>query len=152
MTLLSACSTTASVGTGWLRPPDPPEILYQGVSGADFATTVSIARQSRCYREVGFPTAQIIGSHPSVGAVEGWWAVQATSHYMISQWLDREIEATDSQWWRGTRVAWQTLTLGYSSYNVAHNISIGLRPFSSGDCTNGWSEPPIVHPPAPGRP
>jgi hypothetical protein len=91
MTLLSACSTTASVGTGWLRPPDPPEILYQGVSGADFATTVSIARQSRCYREVGFPTAQIIGSHPSVGAVEGWWAVQATSHYMISQWLDREI-------------------------------------------------------------
>jgi hypothetical protein len=135
-TLLAALTLGGCVsfepGERPLQPFTKTELAYQLVSAADFATTINIARRPDCYSEGGMPTAMIIGNKPSVASVAGWWALQATLHVGISSWLEREADATDSQYYRGAAKIWQSVTIGYSAYNLVHNYQIGLRPFGNG--------------------
>lgn len=108
------------------------EGVYQVASGFDYATTVNIARRSDCYQESAFPTRQILGPHPSVSGVEAYWAASSVAHFAISRWLDREIDATDSDGWRAARIAWHVITIGVSVRQDIHNSDIGLRPFGAG--------------------
>ncbi len=94
--------------------------------------TINIARRPDCYIESNPITLHLIGAHPSTGAVAGMWAAQATAHYAVSAWLDREVDATDSRGWRVTRSIWQVLTIGMAGYNVARNRDMSLPPFGDG--------------------
>jgi hypothetical protein len=133
MKLLTLLSCLMLTGCAELRSPSYPEIAYQIANGYDFAQTVNTARGAKCgYYEKDPVTSQIIGTHPTVPAVEGMWAAQALGHYLISNWLDREIDATDSDAWRGVRIIWFALTLGNAVHNDVANARIGLTPFGSG--------------------
>lgn len=113
-------------------PTTPLEIAYQVTNAVDFAQTVNTARRPDCYRESDLVTSQIIGSHPSTQSVEAMWAIQSAAHYLVSNWLDREAEATGSRSWEVARIIWHGAMLGNSIRNVVANERIGLRPFGSG--------------------
>ncbi len=121
---LSGCSTLPESGR--------TELAYQVLNAADFAQTVNIARRPDCYIESNPVTSRLIGEHPSTGAVAGAWAAQAMAHYLVSNWLDREVDATDAKGWRVTRSIWQALTIGMAGYNVARNHNMSLRAFGDG--------------------
>lgn len=124
-TLLAGCSTLAPN-----REASPAaEITWQALNAVDFSQTVMTARNPQKYWEHGLPTSYVIGNHPSVTQVEAYWAVESVAHLAVSNWLAREIDATDSDKWRAARTAWYVLSIGLSSYNVHRNWSIGLRPF-----------------------
>jgi len=108
------------------------EAAYQVSNAFDFATTVNTARRPDCYHEAGFPTEQIIGRHPSSSSVEAYWAVSSAVHYTVSRWLDREVDATDSDVWRAARWTWHVLTIAASVKADVNNYRIGLRPFGTG--------------------
>ena len=111
-------------------------MIYQSISAVDFSTTINVARRSDCYYEDGWPTAQIIGRHPTVEHVYEYWAATALIHLAISNWLLREAEATGADAWSDLYGVWQMGTIGYSAYNAAHNLSIGERPFGAGHSSN----------------
>lgn len=114
------------------------EDVYQAASAVDFAQTVNIARRHDCYNEIGRPTRLVIGSKPSVGRVWAWWAVQASAHAAISDWLLREADANgDSPAWY---YVWEAATLGYTGYNIMHASADQLRPFGDQASPLCWDQ------------
>lgn len=135
--LLTGCATLTgkTSATGDAFPSAGLELAYQLASGLDYATTVNTARRPDCYREVAIPTRQILGDHPSVNGVKAYWALTAVAHVAVSAWLDREVEATDSDGWRTARIAWHVISMvsaAESTRNYVNNTKIGLRPFGAG--------------------
>lgn len=107
------------------------ETAYQLASAVDYSTTVNLARRPDCYHESIFPTRQFLGEHPSVTGVEAYWAASSVAHYEVSRWLDREVDATDSDGWRAARWAWHIATIAVSVRADISNYRIGLRPFGA---------------------
>lgn len=138
---LSGCAFTIPLGADKHTTVRVPagEAVYQIFNAVDMATTVNIARRPDCYREVGYPTANLIGEHPSVRNVELYWAADATLHAIVSTWLNREAEATGSKAWRAAYATWQIGSAGLSAYVVAHNLRDGLRPFGA-QCGNATQD------------
>jgi hypothetical protein len=135
--VLTGCATLTGKTevTGDDFPSAGLELAYQLASGLDYSTTVNIARRPDCYREVGFPTRQILGEHPSVSGVKAYWALTGVAHIAVSAWLDREVEATDEDAWRAVRIAWHVISMvsaAESTHRYLENTKIGLRPFGTG--------------------
>lgn len=122
--VISGCSSLPEIST--------PEVAWQAVHAVDFAQTDMTARDPDCYKESAWPTANIIGSHPSQAGLAAYWAAESAAHYAVSRWLDREEDATGSRAWGWARTAWYAVTIGASLDNVVHNHSIGLHPFGNG--------------------
>lgn len=131
----------AATGCTTLRTPTQtpdsfPSALLEGAfqvtNALDVATTVNIARRPDCYGEGGFPTSEILGHYPSVRSVELYGAAEGALHFVVSGWLDRMVDATDSNGWRAARIAWYVVSIGDHARAVVHNYHIGLRPFGSG--------------------
>ncbi len=112
------------------------EFAFQALNAVDYAQTINIARRPDCYHETDSVTSRLIGAHPSSGAVAGMWAAQATAHYYVTRWLDREVDSTDATGWRITRWIWLGATFWMAGHHVVQNHSIGLRPFSGGAAPN----------------
>jgi hypothetical protein len=119
---LSACSNL---------PISRTEQAYQALSAVDFAQTINTARRPDCFVEQGFASV-FIGRSPSVASVGLFWAAQAVTHAVITRWLENQAENVPGRGWDGALHMWQTLTIGLTTYDVAHNASIGLRPFGDG--------------------
>ena len=114
-------------------PSKPLEATWQTLNAIDYSQTVNTARRPDCgYYEKAWPTAEIIGEHPSVSGVGAMWALDSASHLFVSAWLDREVDATDSDGWRAIRLFWHALRLADTAHNIVDNHHIGLKPFGSG--------------------
>lgn len=124
-TALAGCSTLQHVA-------DQPglaltEASWQALHVADFAQTVTVARQPDRYREEGFPTELLIGEHPSESAVEGAWAGFALLHLAVTGYLAARVDRGRA--WRWALYGWEALTIGDAAVSVAQNASLGLQPF-----------------------
>jgi hypothetical protein len=148
--LLTGCATLNPNTDRFAFTSAVAELTYQSLNAADFSETINAARRPDCYRESDWPTADLIGSHPTEGRVYGAWSAYGLAHWAISSWLDREVDATDSRAWRIARAAWHVLTIGNAAWHVARNYGGGARPFGRG-CGefpvigSGRSHAPIVH-------
>lgn len=125
---LGGCAVTIPIGDRPTVRTSAPELVWQAVNGADMATTINGARCPQ-YAESGWPTANIIGSHPTERSVKAYWAAEATLHWAVSSWLDQEASATDSPAWRLVRGAWYAVTIADAAYSFNNNYQLGLRPF-----------------------
>lgn len=145
LTVLPGCAITIPLGGEHHLHVSAPEEVFQALTMVDFATTVSAARKPACYDELGIPTAAIIGKHPSVGGVEGYWAVYSTAHLLTASWLDREVDATDATGWKVARRIFQVASIIDAGYAVQNNWRIGLRPFQGpGSCGAPPSHSPLL--------
>jgi hypothetical protein len=107
----------------------PTEIAYQTLNAADFAQTVTGARNPTRYEEVAWPTNKVIGHHPSPAGAEAFGAAWGLGHYLVTGWLDREADATGQPAWQVARWAWNLGTLFATGQNVVRNHKIGLTLF-----------------------
>ncbi len=112
---------------------DKSEWVYQGLHAVDFAQTVTIARRPQRYYEADPLTSRLIGRYPSERSVEAAWAGLSLAHLLVTGWLDREAEATGSDWWRAAKWVWQIASIGESAYCVHENFSEGLDLFGGRD-------------------
>lgn len=134
MRLICAAAMLALSGCATLqidRGSIPTEAIYQALNAADFAQTVTIARNPTKYRETGWPTADIIGSHPSESRALAFGALQGLAHYAVTGWLDREADATGAPAWNAARWIWNIGSLYAPARNVYDNHRMGLHLFGA---------------------
>ena len=99
------------------EPTPKLEWAYQAVPAADMLTTLDIAKHPQQFQE----TNALLGTHPSQGAVVGYFAAIGGLHYLITRELVNENVPAPIV------TAWECVTIGVESAYVGHNYSIGLR-------------------------
>jgi hypothetical protein len=111
------CSHAKADDTNPNAPTPVTEWVYQGASFADMLTTIDIAKHPNQYYEIN----PILGKHPSVGLVVGYFSTTHVLHYLITREMVREnVPAPIVQ-------TWEALGIGLEVGLVAHNYQIGLR-------------------------
>lgn len=103
----------------------------------DAGQTIHIAREPSCYKEVGFPTQHLIGSHPSETEVYITMAAFGLAYHYGSRWLDRQVNkrepGTQSQGnWIIGRAAFQGVMLIGKAGTIMNNADIELTPWGRG--------------------
>lgn len=135
LALLQGCST-------WQEMP-LHEKTFHVMNAVDYGQTVNIARRPDCFREVGFPTKQMWGSHPSETEVALSSAAFSLAYHYGRKWFDRKVEShpQGSQkrglWGVGRATFFGAVLIGKGA-TIANNADIGLTPFGSG-CSEGSS-------------
>lgn len=94
----------------WTRSDTYREATYLTLHTMDWAQTRNIARNPIYYEQNA-----ILGKHPSVGRVDGYFALTGLAHLAVSYYLPAEY-----------RKAFQYVTIGVEGGAVAHNFSIGV--------------------------
>lgn len=112
-------------------PSSRAETVWQTLNAADFSQTMHIARNG-CYTEVAWPTAQIIGGHPSESEVALYGAAQALAHYSVTRWLDKKVSSDADDGWETIRTIWHVFTIFSAGYRVQNNYYEGMKPFGGG--------------------
>ena len=84
---------------------------FTGLAIADWAQTRYISKHPEFYE-----TNQILGSHPSTGKVDTYFAASIVGHAVISYMLP-------PAWRQG----WQYVWIGVEAQKVVHNHSIGIK-------------------------
>jgi hypothetical protein len=124
------------------------ETIWQTLNVVDTGQTISIARNPGVYEEVGFPTKDIIGSHPTESKVYAVMAAYAVLHLGVSYLLDR-LDTDGTGGWHIASLAWKYGTLGNKGYAVWHNSgTIGMWD-GSNDKPPGPSSPGTLGPSIP---
>ena len=100
----------SSGASDWTREDTYREATYLTLHTIDWAQTRNIARNPLYYEQNA-----ILGKHPSVGKVDGYFVLTGLAHIAISYYLPTEY-----------RKAFQYITLGIEGGAVAHNISLGI--------------------------
>lgn len=142
---LSGCATVERyIGPGWAeradKDPDDGFVLaesaWHALNAVDVMQSIHIANSPNCFREVGFPTAQLFGDHPSKEEFVVSGIIYSLGYRAISSWLEtkeREQEDPDAKDnWRTGRIVWHALTLATKAFTVGRNHANGLRPFGEG--------------------
>lgn len=102
------------VGCGprnWTRADSAREAAYLALHVADWGQTLDIADHPEKWHE----TNPVLGSHPSRGEVNGWFAATALLHPVVSYLLPKPY-----------REMWQYGTIGLELYCVGNNYSVGI--------------------------
>lgn len=123
MRIIMACSTLLmlSACATWSTETRIEEALYQTVSAMDVAQSVQIAKNPDQYAEASYPTATVIGRHPTVAGQVLWGVGRGAFHYLITD----ELERHDAPRW--LRRAWQVVNIGIEGDVVHRNWQIGLH-------------------------
>lgn len=96
---------------GWNSADTKREILYGLLHTTDWLQTQEIARNPDYYE-----TNLVLGSNPSVGEVNTYFAMTLIGHVTISYFLPEKH-----------RKIWQFITIGIEAGVVGHNVLIGVR-------------------------
>ncbi len=117
------------------------EKAFHTMNVIDTGQTINIARRPDCFREVGFPTQQLIGSHPSETEVYLTSAAFGLAYHYGRKWFDRKVESApagsqEQGWWVIGRASLFGAILIGKGATIANNADIGLSPWG-----NGCSEP-----------
>jgi hypothetical protein len=94
----------------------PAEIAFQVVHAVDTAQTVQISREPARFQE----TNALMGAHPTTARVLEWGVTVAAVHLLVSDFL----RAHDMP---KLYAAWQIVTIGIASRDVANNYRFGIR-------------------------
>jgi hypothetical protein len=110
------------------------EQAFHTMNVIDTGQTIHIAREPSCYREVGFPTAQLHGDHPSEGEVYATMAAYSLAYHYARKWLDRKVAESEpgSQeqgWWAVGRATLFGAVLIGKAATIANNADIELQPW-----------------------
>lgn len=95
----------------WTKADTAREAAYLALHVADWGQTLDIADHPERWHE----TNPVLGSHPSRGEVNGWFAATALLHPVVSYLLPKPY-----------REMWQYGTIGLELYCVGNNYSIGI--------------------------
>lgn len=126
---------------------DPYEANYQALTVVDYTQTLDIVRRPDCLHELGLLTTPVIGSEPTATGVTSWFVVMDIAHLAISNWLNREVDATDSNRWRTVRATWRVFSIGFEGLTVGQNFQRGIEPLShnlTATCNNRYEKPKMV--------
>ena len=127
--VLTGCST--------FREMPVYEKAWHAMNVIDAGQTIHIAREPSCYREVGFPTQALIGSHPSETEVYLTMAAFGLAYHYTSRWLDRKIASKPSgtqaqgNWIIGRGIFQGVLLVGKGA-TILNNADIELTPWGTG--------------------
>ena len=95
----------------WTSADTARQAIFTGLAVVDWAQTRRIARQP-----VYYEMNPVLGSHPSVGQVDAYFAGAIVGHAAVSYLLPA-----------GWRAGWQYVWIGIEAQKTYHNRSIGLR-------------------------
>ncbi|MFZ2541846.1 MAG: hypothetical protein WAW75_08745 [Gallionella sp.] len=94
----------------WSREDTYREATYLTLHTMDWAQTRNIARNPNYHEQNA-----ILGKHPSVGRVDGYFALTGLAHFAVAYYLPTEY-----------RKAFQYVTIGIEGGAVVHNFSLGI--------------------------
>lgn len=117
--LLPSCAVT---------PSNVAEVTYQSLEAIDYAQTLNVVRRPDCLQESG-PAHYLIGHHPDNTKLALYTVGMMGSHFLVTNWLNREIDATDAEGWKAVLVVWQLGSIAFESQYVIHNFKLGSEPF-----------------------
>lgn len=103
---------SSSAGDPWSDADVAREVAYGAVHLIDWSQTRYAARQGDAFRE----TNPVLGDHPSVGRVDGYFAATLAGHVLVTDLLPRS--------WRSL---WQGSTIAVEATIAAHNRAIGVK-------------------------
>lgn len=103
--------STTAFADEWTSADTYREGAYQTLAAVDWLQTRNIARAPTKYYEQN----AILDSHPSVGRVNGYFALTGLAHYFIADALPEKY-----------RAPFQYVSIGIEVGAVAHNFSIGV--------------------------
>jgi hypothetical protein len=106
-----ACLLTGCANGGWSREDTYRQTGFIALSGIDWMQTRKIANNPDEYHE----NNPILGSHPSTGKVDAYFAASIAAHTAIAMALPPEYR----KWF-------QYVSIGVEAGVVASNFSIGL--------------------------
>ena len=115
---LSGCAPIASMPAH--------EKAFHALNLLDTGQTINTARRPDCYREIGFPTTQLVGEHPSELEI---YATSASYSYLYHRFARIEPET------RTGKLAQRALgwaIVGAKAATVWENNREGVRPWGSG--------------------
>lgn len=110
--ILLSVPVTARGADEWTSGDTARQAVYLTLHVADWAQTRHIARHPEEFTERN----PVLGEHPSVGRVNGYFAATALAHTAVSWALPR-----------GWREGWQYVTIGVESVVVARNYRLGVK-------------------------
>lgn len=104
----------AVVGCGprtWTKADTAREAAYLALHVVDWGQTLEIADNPGQYHEHN----PVLGSHPSRGEVNRWFAITGLLHPVVSYALPDEV-----------RPYWQYGTIGIEVICIGNNVSLGI--------------------------
>lgn len=101
------------------------EVTWQALNLVDTAQTLYIADHPAQYQEVG-QAALFTGNHPTRGAVIGTMAGFALLHYAVTVGIENLYQQNHD--YEVVQRIWQYTNLGYKTYTVVNNHSMGIKP------------------------
>jgi len=114
VTILIVLITTlhGNAADKWSRQDYQLEAVCLVLKAVDWRQTVYIAKHPVRYKEWN----PVLGKHPSKSQVNTYFALTAVGHVFVTHVLPAK--------WRSY---WQCFWIGLSGYNVARNVSIGIK-------------------------
>jgi len=136
-TILILLFAAIASGCTTIRQMPIHEKAWHAMNVIDAGQTIHIAREPSCYREVGFPTHALIGSHPSETEVYVTMAAFGLAYHYTNRWLDRKIASKESGTqaqgnWVITRAVFNGVMLFGKGATIMNNADIELTPWGRG--------------------
>jgi hypothetical protein len=104
----------------WGTETKVEEGVFQVVSAVDTVQSLAIARNPDRLQESGWPTASVIGNHPTAAATVAWGVGRGLVHAFVTDQLV-SCGANDTV----LRI-WQGVSIGAEANAVLQNHSIGI--------------------------
>lgn len=102
---------SASANADWTNADTKHQAIFTGVLALDWAQTRYIAKHPDEFQEIN----TILGDHPTLGRVDGYFASLALIHFGISYLLP-------DRW----RPVWQYVSIGFEAGIVTRNYKLGV--------------------------
>lgn len=106
------------------------EIVWQMLNVVDTLQTLQIAKNPKCYQEVG--QLSIISNHPSTNQVYVGMAAFAAFHYLVAKGIDHLVVGNPD--YMVIQRVFQYSNLAYKAYTIESNAHYGIGMTHSPDC------------------
>jgi hypothetical protein len=118
--VFAVCFVLGGCAGQWNPETKVEEAVYQTASAVDIAQSLAISRNPDRLQEIGWPTASVIGSHPTAAATVAWGVGRGLAHAFVTDQLVG-CGANDTV----LRI-WQGVSIGVEANTVLQNHSIGI--------------------------
>lgn len=98
------------------------EATWQGLNVVDMLQTVQIAKNPKCYQEVG--QLGVLGNHPSTAQVYAGLALFSVLHYVIAKGIDHLV--VENKDYMVLQRVYQYSNILYKGYIIQQNASYGI--------------------------
>jgi hypothetical protein len=119
--LVSIFSSHAHAESDWTATDTAWQAAVVTTLALDWSQTRTIAKNPYKYTEMN----PVLGEHPSVGRVNGYFAAVAVGHTAIAILLPPKAETFGYKW--NPRRVWQATTVAVEVGAIANNIVVGIK-------------------------